>query len=183
MPVDCTIHFKNLKKSPIVFAYEKVSIDYPAVWDVSFCDNRNCYATFLDKDTMAKVAPNGEASLKLTVFPNGKADTALVKYALWDYDNPTDRDTLTWNIYIRWGADTKSWMVDMLLAYPNPVADVLHVVGVDACKGQLIDAKGSVVRDVVLEDGKLDVSELPSGVYALMLQTPTGIARVGFVRK
>jgi len=183
MPVDCTIHFKNLKKSPIVFAYEKVSIDYPAVWDVSFCDNRNCYATFLDKDTMAKGAGNGEASLKLTVFPNGKADTALVKYALWDYDNPTDRDTLTWNIYIRWGADTKSWMVDMLLAYPNPVADVLHVVGVDACKGQLIDAKGSVVRDVVLEDGKLDVSELPSGVYALMLQTPTGIARVGFVRK
>jgi hypothetical protein len=121
--------------------------------------------------------------LKITVFPNGKADTALVKYALWDYDNPTDRDTLTWNIYIRWGADTKSWMVDMLLAYPNPVADVLHVVGVDACKGQLIDAKGSVVRDVVLEDGKLDVSELHSGVYALMLQTPTGIARVGFVRK
>ena len=183
MPVDCTIHFKNLKKSPIVFAYEKVSIDYPAVWDVSFCDNRNCYATFLDKDTMAKVAPNGEASLKLTVFPNGKADTALVKYALWDYDNPTDRDTLTWNIYIRWGADTKSWMVDMLLAYPNPVADVLHVVGVDACKGQLIDAKGSVVKDVVLEAGKLDVSALSSGVYTLMLQTPTGVARVGFVRK
>ena len=124
---------------------------------------------------------NGKADH--TFYPDGKADTALVKYALWDYDNPTDRDTLTWNIYIRWGADTKSWMVDMLLAYPNPVADVLHVVGVDACKGQLIDAKGSVVRDVVLEDGKLDVSELPSGVYALMLQTPTGIARVGFVRK
>jgi hypothetical protein len=182
-PVDCTIHFKNLKKSAIVFAYEKLSVDYPSVWDVSFCDNRNCFATFVNNDTMAKVAPNAEASLKITVFPNGKADTALVKYALWDYDNPTDRDTLTWNIYIRWGADTKSWMVDMLLAYPNPVADVLHVMGVDACKGQLIDAKGSVVRDVVLEDGKLDVSELHSGVYALMLQTPTGIARVGFVRK
>jgi hypothetical protein len=68
-------------------------------------------------------------------------------------------------------------------AYPNPVADVLHVVGVDACKGQLIDAKGSVVKDVVLEAGKLDVSALSSGVYTLMLQTPTGVARVGFVRK
>jgi len=40
-----------------------------------------------------------------------------------------------------------------------------------------------VVKDVVLEAGKLDVSALSSGVYTLMLQTPTGVARVGFVRK
>jgi hypothetical protein len=182
-PVDCAIHFKNLKKSAMVFAYEKVSIDYPTAWDVSFCDNRNCYATFLNNDTMAKVAPNAEASLKITVFPNGKADTAIVKYAVWDYDNPTDRDTIIWNIYIRWGANTQSWMVDMVTAYPNPVKDVLHVVGVNATEGQLLDAKGAFVKSVVLTDGRLDVSGLSAGVYALMLQTPQGVSRVGFVRQ
>lgn len=182
-PVDCAIHFKNLKKTAIVFAYEKVSVDYPTAWDVSFCDNRNCYATFLNNDTMAKVAPNAEASLKITVFPNGKADTAVVKYAIWDFDNPSDRDTIIWNIYIRWGANTQSWIVDMATVYPNPVKDVLTVMGVVSNKGQLVDAKGSFVKSVILDQGRLDVSVLPAGIYSLLLETPQGVCRVGFVRQ
>lgn len=182
-PVDCAIHFKNLKKTAIVFSYEKVSVDYPTAWDVSFCDNRNCYATFLNNDTMAKVAPNAEASLKITVFPNGKADTAVVKYAIWDFDNPSDRDTIIWNIYVRWGANTQSWIVDMATVYPNPVKDVLTVMGVVSSKGQLVDAKGSFVKSVNLEQGRLDVSDLSAGIYSLMLETPQGVSRVGFVRQ
>jgi len=182
-PVDCAIHFKNLKKTAIVFAYEKVSVDYPTAWDVSFCDNRNCYATFLNNDTMAKVAPNAEASLKITVFPNGKADTAVVKYAIWDFDNPSDRDTIIWNIYIRWGANTQSWIVDMATVYPNPVKDVLTVMGVVSNKGQLVDAKGSFVKSVILDQGRLDVSDLSAGIYFLLLETPQGVSRVGFVRQ
>lgn len=182
-PVDCAIHFKNLKKTAIVFSYEKVSVDYPTAWDVSFCDNRNCYATFLNNDTMAKVAPNAEASLKITVFPNGKADTAVVKYAIWDFDNPSDRDTIIWNIYVRWGANTQSWIVDLATVYPNPVKDVLTVMGVVSSKGQLVDAKGSFVKSVNLEQGRLDVSDLSAGIYSLMLETPQGVSRVGFVRQ
>jgi len=182
-PVDCAIHFKNLKKTAIVFAYEKVSVDYPTAWDVSFCDNRNCYATFLNNDTMAKVAPNAEASLKITIFPNGKADTAVVKYAIWDFDNPSDRDTIIWNIYVRWGANTQSWIVDMATVYPNPVKDVLTVMGVVSNKGQLVDAKGSFVKSVNLDQGRLDVSDLPAGIYSLLLETPQGVSRVGFVRQ
>ena len=182
-PVDCAIHFKNLKKTAIVFAYEKVSVDYPTAWDVSFCDNRNCYATFLNNDTMAKVAPNAEASLKITVFPNGKADTAVVKYAIWDFDNPSDRDTIIWNIYVRWGANTQSWIVDMATVYPNPVKDVLTVMGVVSNKGQLVDAKGSFVKSVNLDQGRLDVSDLSAGIYSLLLETPQGVSRVGFVRQ
>lgn len=182
-PVDCTIHFKNLKKTPIVFAYEKVSVDFPAVWDVSFCDNRNCFATFLNNDTMAKVAPNAEASLKLTVFPNGKADTAVVKYALWDYDNPTDRDTLIWNIYIRWGAASKSWIAEMAMAYPNPVKDILHLVGIENAKCSIVDARGCVVSHDTIENATLNVAHLKSGVYSLLIQSQTGQVSVSFVRQ
>lgn len=182
-PVDCAIHFKNLKKTAIVFAYEKVSVDYPSVWDVSFCDNRNCYAAFLNNDTMAKVAPNAEASLKITVFPNGKADTAVVKYALWDYENPSDRDTIIWNIYIRWGASSNQWMLEMATAYPNPVKDVLTLVGVTAQKGRLVDARGSFVKVVDIQEGQLNVSDLTPGVYSLIVESATGTSRLGFVRQ
>ena len=129
------------------------------------------------------MAPNAEASLKITVFPNGKADTAVVKYAIWDFDNPTDRDTITWNIYIRWGANTQSWMVEMATVYPNPVKDVLQVLGVESSHAQLLDAKGAVIKAVTITEGRLDVSDLSAGVYSLLLETPKGISRVGFVRQ
>ena len=183
MPVDCTIHFKNLKKTPIVFAYEKVSVDFPVVWDVSFCDNRNCFATFLDKDTFAKVAPNGEASLKITVFPNGKADTAIVKYALWDYDNASDRDTITWNIYIRWGADTKTWIAEAVQVYPNPVVDVLNVSALGNTTFDVVDSKGAVVKNSAPIDGRMDVSELTAGLYFVRCQSVDKVQTISFVKK
>lgn len=183
MPVDCTIHFKNIKKSPIVFAYEKVSVDFPTVWDVSFCDNRNCYASFLDKDTMAKVAPNAEASLKLTVFPNGKADTAVVKYALWDYENPSDRDTITWNIYIRWGAETKTWNTEAVQVYPNPVVDVLNVSDLGDATFDVLDSRGAVAKNVAPMAGRMDVSDLASGFYFIRCQSGGKVQTISFLKK
>jgi hypothetical protein len=183
MPVDCTIHFKNIKKSPIVFAYEKVIVDFPTVWDVSFCDNRNCFASFLDKDTMAKVAPNAEASLKITVFPNGKADTAVVKYALWDYENTSDRDTLTWNIYIRWSAETKSWKSEAVQVYPNPVDDVLNVSNLGDAVLEVVDSRGAVVKNTKSVEGRMDVSELASGLYFIHCQFVDKMQTISFVKK
>lgn len=153
------------------------------VWDVSFCDNRNCYASFLNKDTMAKVAPNGEASLKITVFPNGKADTAVVKYALWDYENPTYRDTIVWNIYIRWGAETKTWITEAVQVYPNPVMDVLNVSALGNAAFDVVDAKGAVVKNIAPIDGRLDVSGLTAGLYFVRCQSVGKVQTISFVKK
>jgi hypothetical protein len=129
------------------------------------------------------VAPNGEASLKITVFPNGKADTAVVKYALWDYDNASDRDTITWNIYIRWGADTKTWIAEAVQVYPNPVVDVLNVSALGNATFDVVDAKGTVVKNSAPIDGRMDVSELASGLYFVRCQSVDKVQTISFVKK
>jgi hypothetical protein len=132
---------------------------------------------------MAKVAPNGEASLKITVFPNGKADTAVVKYALWDYDNPSDRDTITWNIYIRWGAETKTWITEAVQVYPNPVVDVLNVSDLGEAAMEVLDSRGAVVKNVAPIAGHMDVSELAAGLYFIRCQSGGKVQTISFVKK
>lgn len=182
-PMDCYIHFKNLKKTKMVFGYMSFVVDYPMFWDVSFCDNKNCYANFKTQDTMAAVAPNMEASLKITVFPNGKAGVAKVQYFIFDYDNPTDMDTVTWNINVRWGAETKSWIAEAVQVYPNPVTDVLHVSAIGNAAFDVVDAKGAVVRNMAPIDGRLDVSGLAAGLYFVRCQSVDKVQTISFVKK
>lgn len=182
-PMDCYIHFKNLKKTKMVFGYKSFVVDYPMFWDVSFCDNKNCYANFKTQDTMAAVAPNMEASLKITVFPNGKAGVAKVQYVIFDYDNPTDMDTVTWNINVRWGAETKSWIAEAVQVYPNPVTDVLHVSAIGNAAFDVVDAKGAVVRNMAPIGGRLDVSGLAAGLYFVRCQSVDKVQTISFVKK
>lgn len=182
-PMDCYIHFKNLKKTDIVFGYKSLLVDYPMFWDVSFCDNKNCYATFKTQDTMAAVAPNMEASIKITVFPNGKAGVAKVRYIIFDYNNTTDMDTVTWNINVRWGAETKSWIAEAVQVYPNPVVDVLNVSNLGDAVLEVVDSRGAVVKNTKSVEGRLDVSELASGLYFIHCQSVDKMQTISFVKK
>jgi hypothetical protein len=182
-PMDCYIHFKNLKKTNMVFGYKSLLVDYPMFWDVSFCDNKNCYATFKTQDTMAVVSSNMEASLKITVFPNGKAGVAKVQYIVFDYENPTDFDTVTWNINVRWGADTKTWITEAVQVYPNPVVDVLNVSALGDVAFDVVDSKGAVVKHVVPVAGRMDVSELAAGMYFVRCQSVDKVQTISFVKK
>ena len=152
-------------------------------WDVSFCDNKNCYATFKTQDTMAAVATNMEASLKITVFPNGKAGVAKVQYVIFDYNNPKDMDTVTWNINVRWGAETKTWITEAVQVYPNPVVDVLNVSALGDAAVDVVDSKGAVVKHVVPVAGRMDVSELAVGLYFVRCQSEGKMQTISFVKK
>ena len=182
-PMDCYIHFKNLKKTPMVFGYKSYLIDYPMFWDVSFCDNKNCYASFKTQDTMAAVATNLEASLKITVFPNGKAGVAKVQYLVYDFENPTDMDTVTWNINVRWGAETKSWIVEAVQVYPNPVTDVLNVTAWGGSVLDVVDSRGALVKQVKPIAGRLNVSDLSAGMYFIRCESMGQKQTISFVKQ
>ncbi len=166
-PMDCAIYFKNKKLSPIIFAYEKIAVDFPKSWDVSFCDNRNCYSAFYDNDTFSKVLPGNKASIKITIFPNGKADTAQVKYAVWDNDNPKKIDTITWNIHVRWGANFQSLHSDLMRMYPNPTGQYLNISAHVQGEVFIYTASGQRVFSTFPVNGKVDVSQLNNGLYTL----------------
>jgi hypothetical protein len=158
--MDCAIHLKNLTQAPVVLQYKKVSVDFPSTWDISFCDNRNCFGGFVDEDTMSAIAPDDEKnSLKLTVYPNGKSDTAVVVYEVWNKYSPTDKITLTFTIMVRWGASTESYEVVTGVS-PNPANDFVQLPVADA---QLLDVQGRIVSNTTT--GSLNLLEVPNGIY------------------
>jgi hypothetical protein len=158
--MDCAIHLKNLTQAPVVLQYKKVSVDFPSTWDISFCDNRNCFGGFVDEDTMSAIAPDDEKnSLKLSVFPNGKSDTAVVVYEVWNKYTPADKITLTYTIMVRWGASTESYEVVTMVS-PNPANDYVQL---PVAAAQLLDVQGRIVSNTTT--GSLNLLEVPNGIY------------------
>ena len=64
--------------------------------------------------------------------------------------------------------------------YPNPVADVLHIQGVDAVEVQVFNTLGQVVK-TVRGTNAINVSDLPVGTYLLRISTDSASLREAFV--
>lgn len=182
-PMDCYVHVTNLKKTNMIFGYEKLFVDYPAKWDVSFCDNRNCFSSFILKDTMGLVGSGKDGSLKITVFPNGVADTAIVKYLVYDYENPNDIDTITWRIYVRWGADSRSMIAETVCVFPNPTVDFLHVKGLLGGRVVVLNSAGQAVLNIDRFDGLVNVADWVAGQYTLQWSDGVEKYNHSFIKK
>lgn len=169
--MDCAIHFENLTNDPIILSYKKVITDFPTTWDVSFCDNRNCFGGFVDEDTMSPIAPTDKYnSLKLTIYPNGKADTAIVKYAVWNKYIPTDIDTLTFKVYVRWSASNESFTYGVERVYPNPTSGLVVVRSPNTVSNvEIFDALGKQVDKqlIGINQNRIDLTNVPNGIYFL----------------
>ncbi|MFM1898564.1 MAG: hypothetical protein RL577_804 [Bacteroidota bacterium] len=181
--MDCAIHVTNKLSSDLILEYKKVSVDFPSAWDVSFCDNRNCYGVFIDQDTMFPISSQQDAYLKITVFPNGVADTAVVKYAIWNRYNESSMDTLTYNIFVRWSAGRVSLMSgEVARVYPVPVSEVLNVDLRGVQNASIFDAMGRKVMQLpVQEQAQVQVGQWPAGTYTLRYQEGVNTLSQSFI--
>jgi len=170
--MDCAIHIKNESASVLKLKYKKVSVDYPAKWDVSFCDNVNCNNSFGDSGTMFDI-PVGdeESSLKISAFPNGFADTAIVKYAMWDVNSPSKIDTMVFNIYVRWGVGLSS-LSNYTSVFPNPSKNAFQIQSNASISGiemlSLTGVKMPIQYSANATGVIVNTSELTNGVYNLI---------------
>ena len=166
-PDDCPIYITNNTGKPMVIAYEKVSADYNPGWIISFCDNQNCYSDFVSSDTFTTVAANETVNIKISIMSMGKADTAVVKYAVWNkYASSIVKDTLAWTIYMPQSASAKEFSVNLAAAYPNPTTDVV-ILPNGAKSVMLFDAKGSKIEAIELVGSRLNLASMSAGNYLL----------------
>ncbi len=181
--MDCDIHITNKLSTNLILEYKKVSVDFPAAWDLSFCDNRNCYGTFIDQDTMFPIASEQDAYLKVTVFPNGVADTAIVKYAVWNRYNESAIDTLTYNIYVRWSAGRVSLLGgELARAYPVPAREILYIDLREVQSAAIFDAMGRLVVQLPAQElAQINVVNWSAGTYTLRFQEGTAARSQSFV--
>lgn len=185
---DLTIHFENLTQEPIVLAYEKVYVDFPAAWGFQLCDNRNCFTGFVDGDTFSAIQPGDESSsLKLTVYPQNVLDTGIVSYKIYNKYQPEDVDTIEYRIYVVWSASTPEVRIESThKVYPNPVNSNLTVSNVsDVLTYSVFNAAGQMVSREDFAEAKkvftVDCSSMLNGVYNIQLLTNNGLKSQQFI--
>jgi hypothetical protein len=180
---DCYLIFRNMTGGTGNFVYNKINADFPSAWWVSFCDNINCYASFVQQDTFAPIADSAEAEFKITVTPNGKADTAVAVYEFFEASAPNDKDTLTFTFIVEWGAGVRGAEGVKLGIYPNPANDVLYFQNVGLSSVEIFDASGKLVKSASLEGrSALSIGEMPAGFYFVTCRTGDRILRSEFVK-
>jgi hypothetical protein len=169
--MDCAVHIKNEGTGNLNLKYKKISVDFPSKWDFSFCDNVNCITFFADSGNMAAI-PSGdsESSLKVTVYPNGFADTAIVKYQMIDLDNPSKIDTVEFNIYVRWGVGINE-ISSNVTCFPNPNKGQFTITGLSEISNiELTNVQGQKVSYVQMVQGNqafVSTQNTLSGIYFL----------------
>jgi len=178
--MDCAIHIKNDGAENLNLKYKKVSVDFPTTWDFSFCDNVNCITFFADSGTMAAIAPgNNESSMKVTVYPNGIADTAVVKYAIWNVNEPSKIDTLVFNINVRWGVSVEKISQSVSL-FPNPTKGSFQISAKsEISEVEVFDIMGKKVNTSVVfakNNATILAGQLSAGSYLVKVATSNGSA-------
>ncbi|WP_276131698.1 fibronectin type III domain-containing protein [Polluticoccus soli] len=62
--------------------------------------------------------------------------------------------------------------------YPNPANDVVNVQGIINGEYSIISATGQLVQEGKIEDQRISISQLPTGVYILRLNSPVRVFRL-----
>lgn len=89
------VHISN---DTLQFVWQKVNVDLPFGWEATICDNSNCNLALIDGDTTLPVLPGDDGLLLIHCTPHITAGVGIIQYTMFEINQPTQLDTLTWII-------------------------------------------------------------------------------------
>ncbi len=123
-----TIFQVNNTTDTLYFQWEKVNESVPTNWEASVCDNFVCYTVLMDSGTTNPVFPGESGFILLHITPHVTYGTAIVRYAIWDIENPTQKDTLTFITTVNAPSTiTETKNKNLFSVFPNPVSDLFNI--------------------------------------------------------
>jgi len=142
--------------------------DMPVDWLWSQCTPDMCMSTgdslgfyyLLPSDT-------GHVSFRFYLGNTPGYGELTIRFA--DRDNMSDYQDIQLSVWA--GVSDLEENAWRLLIYPNPSNDVIYIEGeLTDVSHQILDITGKRINHSVIKNGSIDVSELHSGIYFLVLQ-------------
>lgn len=148
----------------------------------SFCVGAICYGPDTDScgaDVYQYVPENGASDqneFKVTYYTSQMVGTAIVKYNVYDKDNPAD----SVNIFVQYAAYPAGIAEEAMMGgtvseiYPNPASTFVSIdyqltSKVNSAQVKVFNMLGSTVKETNLQLGsdkvRMDISDLNNGVY------------------
>lgn len=167
-----TISQLNTSGNIITLGWEKISESVPVGWDASVCDNRLCYGALEDSGTMNPIIPSETSFLLLKITGHVNYGIAVIRYAVWNVNNPTMRDTLTYVMTIQ-NTGIAEKVMHPFTIFPNPANDLVNIQSRVHTKFtcSLMDLTGKEVQTGHSNANSIILSteNLPNGIYFLKL--------------
>jgi hypothetical protein len=170
-----TISQLNLTNDTLYFQWEKVSETVPANWEASVCDNKVCYTTLMDTGSTNPVFGGDSGFLLLHVTAHVNYGTAVVRYAIWDIDNPALKDTLTFITTVSEPSDiNEKENRNAFNIFPNPARNKVSIIS-PACETYSLTIFNSAGDKIYSADAapnhQLSTADWLSGIYFVQLKS------------
>lgn len=155
------------------FTWFKFEQQVQSGWTIQFCDPISCFDPIPSKNSfMLKAGKSTILSFK--VMPNGKSGTGIFKVGLSLSDTTGPYDTITFNVN-SWNTGIQSSLqrIPDFTIYPNPAKDEINIKyeGKGIYQIEILNLIGNRVKTYNQLEGdiRINISELPDGVYIIRL--------------
>lgn len=174
------IYQVNTSSSKILLKWERVFVNLPVGWTYTSCDNSFCYGGVpVGPNVMDSVSIGGQGFVGVDIDPANISGVGIVKIYVYQDGYYSQGDTLTWNISTTAVGVEEISESSGISIYPNPTNNLLNIKITNKFKQKVqsiyfIDALGRKVKEVELfnESTTIDISDLNSGCYNLVIKTP-----------
>lgn len=170
-----TIYQRNISGDTLQLKWKKISESVPEKWEASVCDNLICYSTLIEDGVMNPVPPNETGYLLLHFTAHVNFGTAIVRYSVWDVSSPDRIDTLTFITTVQDPLGVSENMLENTFTVsPNPAVNHLDIsLNTSAANVYtIIDVYGKEMCSFEsIKDSRVDISQLPAGIYFLQIQS------------
>jgi len=118
----------NNTNDTITLQWQKVSENLPANWEASVCDNSLCNTSLVNVGVMNPIFGTDYGLLLLHITPHVNYGTAIIKYAVWDIANASNKDTLTYILTVsETSSIAKNLFENSFQIYPIPASNFLNI--------------------------------------------------------
>jgi len=169
------IFITNNTSDVLNLEFELVQEDIPVDWAASGCTNVICYISVPENGPLGDLNPGEEAYLSINLSVNDSPGDAIIRFRIFDPDNPQINDTITF-IY---KAES-----DTLYSTPQPWAkinfyqNVLTVFlksGNSKTELKVFDMGGKLIAQHDIETiTSLSFRDFTDGIYIIMVENESG---------
>jgi hypothetical protein len=147
--------------------WEVDSVNLPAGWEFSVCDQDICYP--IGTQNVQWNLPGNGGYLNMHFYPNGQAGNGLVILKVNDSPGENQIEYLTFRANAASTAGIDKNSLEEITLYPNPAVDVINITGGSAdTQLEMLDILGNKVKSGRLDlngNYKINTSSVLNGVY------------------
>ncbi|MDZ4839674.1 MAG: T9SS type A sorting domain-containing protein [Bacteroidota bacterium] len=179
--VDLKVSIKNNTDKTIKMSYIILENTVTTVsgWNVQFCDLTDCHSSAFPSTRTENLNTGKTGIYSVGVTPNTTKGSGKMRIVVFEEGFVNEADTFSYTFSTSTSISSQNAIANLIKLFPSPTLDILNV---DVSANQVynynvvnINGQSVKIGSIQANTSKIDVGNLPSGIYFLQLVDRQGI--------